>query len=60
LDLTGISYAFPWDVTDALIDALKSAFDSGKPLILRIRIDPDEVPAGAMERFETLAKKHPG
>jgi hypothetical protein len=24
-----------------------------------IRIDPDEVPAGALKRFETLVKKHP-
>jgi hypothetical protein len=24
-----------------------------------IRIDPDEVPAGALRRFETLVKKHP-
>jgi len=40
-------------------DALKSAFDSGKPSILDVRIDPDEVPPGALKRFEPLVKKHP-
>ena len=40
-------------------DALKNAFDSGKPSIIDIRIDPDEVPAGALKRFEALVKKHP-
>lgn len=40
-------------------DALKNAFDSGKPSIIDIRIDPDEIPAGALKRFETLVKKHP-
>ena len=40
-------------------DALKNAFDSGRPSIIDIRIDPDEVPAGALKRFETLVKKHP-
>jgi acetolactate synthase-1/2/3 large subunit len=40
-------------------DALKNAFDSGRPSIIDIRIDPDEVPAGSMKRFETLVKKHP-
>jgi acetolactate synthase-1/2/3 large subunit len=40
-------------------DALKSAFDSGRPSIIDIRIDPDEVPAGALKRFETLVKTHP-
>jgi thiamine pyrophosphate-dependent acetolactate synthase large subunit-like protein len=40
-------------------DALKSAFDSGKPSILDIRIDPDEVPAGALKRFEPTVKQHP-
>lgn len=40
-------------------DALKSAFDSGKPSIIDIRIDPDEVPLGALKRFEPLVKKHP-
>jgi acetolactate synthase-1/2/3 large subunit len=40
-------------------DALKNAFESGKPSIIDIRIDPDEVPAGALKRFETLVKKHP-
>lgn len=40
-------------------DALKSAFDSGKPSILDIRIDPDEVPAGALKRFEPIVKQHP-
>jgi acetolactate synthase-1/2/3 large subunit len=40
-------------------EALKNAFDSGKPSIIDIRIDPDEVPAGALKRFETLVKKHP-
>jgi acetolactate synthase-1/2/3 large subunit len=40
-------------------DALKNAFDSGKPSIIDIRIDPDEVPAGALKRFEGLVKKHP-
>ena len=40
-------------------DALKNAFDSGKPSIIDVRIDPEEVPAGALKRFETLVKKHP-
>jgi acetolactate synthase-1/2/3 large subunit len=40
-------------------DALKSAFESGKPSILDVRIDPDEVPPGALKRFEPLVKKHP-
>lgn len=40
-------------------DALKTAFDSGKPSILDIRIDPDEVPAGALKRFEPIVKQHP-
>jgi len=40
-------------------EALKNAFDSGRPSIIDIRIDPDEVPAGALKRFETLVKKHP-
>ncbi len=40
-------------------DALKSAFDSGRPSIIDIRIDPDEVPPGALKRFEPLVKKHP-
>jgi acetolactate synthase-1/2/3 large subunit len=40
-------------------EALKKAFDSGRPSIIDIRIDPDEVPAGALKRFETLVKKHP-
>lgn len=40
-------------------DALKGAFDSGKPSIIDIRIDPDEVPLGALKRFEPLVKKHP-
>jgi len=40
-------------------EALKNAFDSCKPSIIDIRIDPDEVPAGAIKRFETLVKKHP-
>lgn len=40
-------------------DALKSAFDSGRPSILDVRIDPDEVPPGALKRFEPLVKKHP-
>ena len=40
-------------------DALKNAFDSGRPSIIDVRIDPDEVPAGALKRFETLVKKHP-
>jgi len=40
-------------------DALKNAFDSGRPSIIDVRIDPDEIPAGALKRFETLVKKHP-
>jgi hypothetical protein len=40
-------------------EALKNAFDSGRPSIIDLRIDPDEVPAGALKRFETLVKKHP-
>jgi thiamine pyrophosphate-dependent acetolactate synthase large subunit-like protein len=40
-------------------DALKNAFNSGKPSIIDIRIDPDEVPPGALKRFEGLVKKHP-
>jgi hypothetical protein len=30
-----------------------------KPSIIDIRIDPDEVPAGAPRRFESLVMKHP-
>jgi acetolactate synthase-1/2/3 large subunit len=41
-------------------DALKSAFDSGKPSIIDIRIDPDEVPPGSLRRFEPGLKAHPG
>jgi len=40
-------------------DALKNAFDSGKPSLIDIRIDPDEVPAGAMKRFEAIVRKYP-
>lgn len=40
-------------------DALKSAFDSGKPSIIDIRIDPDEVPPGSLRRFEPGIKAHP-
>jgi acetolactate synthase-1/2/3 large subunit len=40
-------------------DALKSAFDSGRPSIIDVRIDPDEIPPGALKRFEPLVKKHP-
>ena len=40
-------------------EVLKNAFNSGRPSIIDVRIDPDEVPAGALERFETLVKKHP-
>ena len=40
-------------------EALKNAFDSGRPSIIDLRIDPDEVPAGALKRFDILVKKHP-
>jgi acetolactate synthase-1/2/3 large subunit len=40
-------------------DALKNAFDSGKPSIIDIRIDADEFPAGSLKRFEPLVKKYP-
>jgi acetolactate synthase-1/2/3 large subunit len=40
-------------------DALKNAFGSGKPSIIDIRIDPQEIPAGALKRFESLVKAHP-
>jgi len=40
-------------------DALKNAFDSGKPSIIDIRIDADEFPAGSLKRFEALVKKYP-
>jgi len=40
-------------------DALKNAFDSSKPSIIDIRIDPDEVPPGALKRFEPIVKKYP-
>lgn len=42
-----------------LKDALKNAFDSGKPSIIDIRIDADEFPAGSLKRFEALVKKYP-
>ena len=32
-------------------EALKNAFDSGRPSIIDLRIDSDEVPAGALKRF---------
>ena len=38
-------------------EALKNAFDSGKPSIIDIRIDPDEFPPGSLKRFG--AYKHP-
>ncbi len=40
-------------------DALKNAFDSGKPSLIDIRIDPDEVPVGALKRFEAIVRKYP-
>jgi acetolactate synthase-1/2/3 large subunit len=40
-------------------EALKNAFHSGRPSIIDIRIDPDEVPVGALRRFEPVVKKHP-
>ena len=40
-------------------EALKNAFESGRPSIIDIRIDTNEVPAGALKRFETIVKKHP-
>ena len=40
-------------------EVLKNAFNSGRPSIIDIRIDTNEVPAGALKRFETLVKKHP-
>ena len=40
-------------------DALKNAFESGRPSIIDIRIDPDEIPVGALKRFDTQVKKHP-
>jgi acetolactate synthase-1/2/3 large subunit len=40
-------------------EALKNAFNSGRPSIIDIRIDPDEVPMGALKRFEPIVKKHP-
>jgi thiamine pyrophosphate-dependent acetolactate synthase large subunit-like protein len=40
-------------------DALKNAFDSGKPSVIDVRIDPEEVPPGALKRFENLVQKHP-
>jgi acetolactate synthase-1/2/3 large subunit len=40
-------------------EALKNAFQSGRPSIIDIRIDSDEVPVGALRRFETIVKQHP-
>jgi acetolactate synthase-1/2/3 large subunit len=40
-------------------EALKNAFNSGRPSIIDIRIDPDEVPIGALKRFEPIVKKYP-
>jgi acetolactate synthase-1/2/3 large subunit len=40
-------------------DALKNAFDSGKPSVIDIRIDPDEVPTGALKRYG-VETKYPG
>jgi acetolactate synthase-1/2/3 large subunit len=40
-------------------EALKNAFNSGRPSIIDIRIDPNEVPIGALKRFEPIVKKYP-
>jgi len=40
-------------------EALKNAFDSGKPSIINIKIDPDEFPPGSYKRYEPMVKKRP-
>jgi len=40
-------------------DCLKIAFDSGKPTVIDIRIDPDEFPPGSLKRYEANVKKYP-
>jgi len=40
-------------------DCLKTAFDSGKPTVIDIRIDPDEFPLGSLKRYEAGIKKYP-
>lgn len=40
-------------------DCLKRAFDSGKPSIIDIKIDPDEFPPGSLVRYDAGVKKFP-
>ena len=40
-------------------DALEEAVDSGKPAIVDIRIDPDELSPFYIERFKSTVQKHP-
>ena len=39
--------------------ALVNAFNSGKPAIIDVDIDPDEIHPGAVERFKIVSEKHP-
>ncbi|MEM2129258.1 MAG: thiamine pyrophosphate-binding protein [Candidatus Bathyarchaeia archaeon] len=41
-------------------DALKNAFDSGKPAIIDVVIDPDEIPPGSITKFKKVIDSHPG
>jgi thiamine pyrophosphate-dependent acetolactate synthase large subunit-like protein len=40
-------------------DALKNAFDSGRPAIIDVNIDPDEIHPGTIQRFRSIVDKHP-
>jgi acetolactate synthase-1/2/3 large subunit len=39
--------------------AMKNAFDSGKPAIIDVVIDENEIHKGAIERFKSTTEKHP-
>jgi acetolactate synthase-1/2/3 large subunit len=42
-----------------MADALKNAFDSGKPAIIDVNIDPEEVHPSTVERFPSALAKYP-
>lgn len=40
-------------------DALRNAFESGKPALIDVDIDPDEIHPGTLMRFRSVTDKHP-